>query len=259
HIITGYTRESGVRELNRVINRAFRKIARRIAEGEEPPAELDVGTVDSYLGPRKYIREERLKSPQVGVATGLAWTPVGGELLTLEVALTRGKGGVSLTGQLGEVMRESAQAALTFVQANAEELGIDSDFLQESNVHIHLPQGAIPKDGPSAGVAIATALISILTSKPVSNNVAMTGEITLRGNVLEIGGLKEKALAAMRAGIPVVVMPKENEREIERFPQYLREKVTFIPISHVSEALEIALLDSVGKPLRPKRRMRIRI
>lgn len=246
-IIEEYTRESGVRELDRAINTVFRKIARRIAEKQEVPTVLTPEHLEANLGPVRYVRDERLSRDEVGIATGLAWTSVGGEILTLEVTRTKGKGVLSLTGQLGEVMRESAHAALTFVQSRAVELGIDPDFYDNSNLHIHIPHGAIPKDGPSAGIAIATALVSLLTDRPVSRNVAMTGEMTLRGKVLEIGGLKEKALAALRIGIPVVIIPKANERELKEFPKYLLDKVTFVPAETIEEVLGVALLPKSEK------------
>lgn len=242
-LINSYTKESGVRELGREVSAILRKIARGVAEGKAAPKRVTAKHVEKYLGPTKYLPDQRLNADQLGIATGLAWTPVGGEILTVEAAITKGKGALSMTGQLGEVMQESAMAALTYVQSQADELGIDPDFYRRSNVHIHVPQGAIPKDGPSAGVAIATALVSILLDKPISRNVAMTGEIALRGNVLAIGGLKEKALAALRVGIPFVIIPKENERELIEFPKYLLEKVTFVPVENLTEVFKIALVD----------------
>ncbi len=253
HIINGYTRESGVRELRRTLSTIFRKVARLIAEEKQPPTNINPKIIEKFLGPEKHLPDQRLNTDQIGVATGLAWTSVGGEILTVEVAITKGKGTLSLTGQMGEVMQESAQAALTYVRSRAGELGINQNFYASTNIHVHVPQGAIPKDGPSAGVAIATALVSALTRRPVSKNVSMTGEITLRGNVLAIGGLKEKALAALRTDIPVVFFPKENERELIEFPKYLTDKVTFIPVEHVDEIINSALVEKTRSKTSKKR------
>ena len=233
-----------------MISTVFRKLARVVAEGGTLPSRLSSKAVEELLGPVRYLAEKMGVSDEVGVVTGLAWTPVGGEVLTVEVSITRGRGQLSLTGQLGDVMRESAQAALTFVLSRASEFGIDPDFFETSNVHVHVPHGSIPKDGPSAGVAIATALVSTLTGRPVSRHVAMTGEMTLRGSVLAIGGLREKALAALRAGSTVVIIPQQNARELKEFPPYLLEKVTFAPVDTVSEVIQLALLP---KPISLKR------
>ena len=249
-IIHGYTRESGVRDLGRVIGTVFRKLARVVAEGGSLPKRVSSKAVEDLLGPVRYIPDKMGISDEVGVVTGLAWTPVGGEVLTVEVSITRGRGQLSLTGQLGDVMRESAQAALTFVLSRADEFGFEPDFFETSNVHVHVPHGSIPKDGPSAGIAIATALVSMLTGRPVSRHVAMTGEMTLRGSVLAIGGLREKALAALRAGSSLVIIPRQNERELREFPPYLLEKVTFAPVDTVSEVIKLALLP---KPVAIKR------
>ncbi len=241
-IIQSYTEESGVRELRRNIGSVFRKLARLAAEGKKPPRRINPNSVTKLLGPPKYFPDKRHASHEQGVVTGLAWTAAGGRLLTIEVSVTKGKGTLSLTGQMGEVMRESAMAALTYVLSNAPHLGVDAGFYEQSNVHVHVPQGAIPKDGPSAGIAVAVALVSLLTKTPVSRDVAMTGEITLRGHVLRIGGLKEKALAARRAGISVVIIPKENEGELSEFPKYIRDTVSFVSVSTIEEALQVALL-----------------
>lgn len=251
-LITGYTRESGVRELGRTLSAIFRKLARMVAEEHPVPHRLSPQLVEELIGPIRYIADRRSLIDETGVVTGLAWTPTGGETLTVEVSITKGKGELFLTGQLGEVMRESAMAALTYVLSNAITLGIDPDFYENSNVHVHVPQGAIPKDGPSAGIAIATALVSLLTQRPVNRDVAMTGEITLRGNVLPVGGLREKALAAMRIGISTVVIPKENTRELIEYPQYLLENVKFLAVEKIDDALEAALLKSTK--LKRKRR-----
>ncbi|MCC6932981.1 MAG: endopeptidase La [Deltaproteobacteria bacterium] len=241
-LIEGYTRESGVRELGRHVNTVFRKLARMVAEGKKLPGEVKPAQLEEFLGPIKYLADKQQNVDRIGVVNGLAWTSVGGEIMTIEAVRTKGKGSLSLTGQMGEVMRESAMAALTYVQANAEKFGINLEVFESSNVHVHVPQGAIPKDGPSAGVAISTALVSLFTGKLVSKNVAMTGEITLSGQVIEIGGLKEKALAALRANIPVVIIPKDNERELAKFPKYLCDKVTFITVETIEEAMQAALL-----------------
>jgi ATP-dependent Lon protease len=248
HIMNGYTRESGVRELRRTIGSVLRKVARMIAEGIEPPKTITPKMVQSLLGPVDYVPDRRLQSDEIGVVTGLAWTSIGGETLTVEVAITKGKEKLSLTGQLGEVMRESAIAALTYVMAHARELEIDPDFYEHSHVHVHVPQGAIPKDGPSAGIAIFTALVSALSGRAVSKDVAMTGEITLRGSVIPIGGLKEKSLAALRAGIKNVIIPKENERELVEFPKYLTDQLTFHPVESAEEVIAVALLARTETP-----------
>lgn len=243
-IITGYTKESGVRELRRIIATVYRKLARQLAEDKKPPSQITPKLVEKLLGSVRFLPDEKQVSDEVGIVTGLAWTSVGGEILTVEVAITKGKGTLSLTGQLGEVMRESAMAALTWVMSRAPELGIDSGFYESSSVHVHVPQGAIPKDGPSAGVAIATALVSALTGISVSKNVAMTGEITLRGKVIPIGGLREKALAALRMGITTVCIPKGNERELVEFPRYLRNTINFVAVETVDEVMDVALIRS---------------
>ena len=242
-LIRGYTRESGIRELSRVVQSVYRKIARYIAEGKKIPKTIDSAFVEKALGKKVYKPEQRQLSDEVGVVTGLAWTSVGGETLMIEASVMPGKGTLLLTGQQGEVMQESARAALTFVNSNASKFGIDSGVFEDVKIHIHLPQGAIPKDGPSAGIGIATAIVSILTDIPVSHKVAMTGEITLRGNVLGIGGLKEKALAALRVGISTVIIPSENSDEISELPQHLRDAVEFVPVSSAFEVVEKALIE----------------
>ncbi|MCC6953866.1 MAG: endopeptidase La, partial [Deltaproteobacteria bacterium] len=247
-VIECYTRESGVRELGRTIGTIYRKIARLVAEGNKPPKRIDSKLVTDFLGPLKFVPDKLQLKDEIGIVTGLAWTPVGGEVLTIEASVTPGKGQLSLTGQMGEVMRESAMAALTYVQSNAERFGIQPNFLETSNVHVHVPHGAIPKDGPSAGLAIALALVSLLTNRPVSREVAMTGEITLRGNILPVGGLREKSLAALRLGARIVIIPKDCERELVEFPDYLREQITFVPVESVDEAIQTALLGA--QPLR---------
>lgn len=254
YLIDMYTRESGVRELGRCISTIHQKVARQIAEGGEPPRFVTAKMVEKFLGIIRFLPDKQLSKDEVGIVTGLAWTPVGGEVLTVEVSLTPGKGELSLTGQLGEVMRESAMAALTYVLSSARTLKIDPDFHEKSNLHIHVPQGAIPKDGPSAGLAMAIALISLLTNRPVSRTVAMTGEITLRGNIIAIGGLREKALAALRLGSKTVIFPKENEPELQEFPKYLLDKIRFVPVENINQAVEAALLAAVKEAAKSKRK-----
>ncbi len=241
-IVEHYTRESGVRELERLIGQVCRKAARKIVEGEEPPIRVTRRNLTDFLGRVKFLETKSEKKPQVGVATGMAWTEVGGAILPTEVTVLKGKGKLILTGQLGDVMQESAQAALSYIRSRADALGLPEDFYEKDDIHIHLPEGAVPKDGPSAGITMATAMISALTGRKVHSDVAMTGEITLRGNVLPIGGLKEKVLAAYREGMKIIVLPKENARDIEEIPESVREKLTFVPASHMDEVLKTALL-----------------
>jgi ATP-dependent Lon protease len=241
-IINEYTREAGVRNLEREIATVCRKIARRIAEGQAGPFEVTAAQLPELLGRPRFLEEvvERIDRP--GVVTGLAWTPVGGDILFIEAAMTPSKENrLILTGQLGDVMRESAQAALSYVRSNAVALGIDPNVFQDKDVHIHIPAGATPKDGPSAGVTMTTALASLASGRKARSDVAMTGEISLRGKVLPIGGLKEKVLAAHRAGIKTVIMPKRNEYDLEDLPKELREQMRFVPVSDVSEVLAEAL------------------
>lgn len=240
-IIEEYTSESGVRELERKLAALCRKIAKKIAEGEKGPFIITLDNLHEYLGPPEFIEDLRLTEDEIGVATGLAWTPNGGEVLYVETALMPGKGNLILTGSLGEVMKESAQAALSYIRSRYEELGIDPKFHTKYDLHIHVPAGAIPKDGPSAGVTIATSIISALTKRPVSKEYAMTGEITLRGRVLPVGGIKEKALAALRKGITKVIIPKQNEKDLQEIPEDLRTQITFIKVSHLDEILKIVL------------------
>ncbi len=240
-VIEEYTSESGVRELERKLAALSRKIARKIAEGEKGPFEITIENLHNYLGPPEFIEDLRLTEDEVGVATGLAWTPNGGEVLYVETAVMPGKGNLILTGSLGEVMKESAQAALSYIRSRHSELGIDPKFHTKYDLHIHVPAGAIPKDGPSAGVTIATSIISALTKKPVSKEYAMTGEITLRGRVLPVGGIKEKALAALRKGITKVIIPKANEKDLQEIPEDLRSQITFIKVSHLDEIIKLVI------------------
>ncbi len=240
-VIKHYVKEAGVRDLERQINKIMRKVARELLETKQKKITIDQKKLKKYLGPAIFDESLTEEKSQIGLATGLAWTSVGGDVLFVEVALSPGKGQIRLTGKLGEVMKESAQAALTYVSSHHEELGISIDDINKSNIHIHVPEGAVPKDGPSAGVTITTALVSAFTKKPVRRDVAMTGEVTLRGRVLRIGGLKEKAIAAYNAGSKIIIIPKENERDLEKILPLVKNEVVFKPVSDVSEVLKIAL------------------
>lgn len=240
-IIVNYVKEAGVRDLERQINKIMRKVARELLETKKKKVVVDQKKLKEYLGPAIFDESATEKQNQIGLATGLAWTSVGGDVLFVEVALSPGKGQIRLTGKLGEVMKESAQAALTYVSSHHKELGISIDTINKSNVHIHVPEGAVPKDGPSAGVTITTALVSAFTKKAVRREVAMTGEVTLRGRVLRIGGLKEKAIAAYNAGSKTIIIPKENERDLEKIRPLVGKQVIFKPVENVAEVLKIAL------------------
>jgi len=242
-LIRQYTFEAGVRNLERRIASLCRKVARQVAEGKTPPTHITAQMIPSRLGPPEFIPEEAEQEDSVGVATGMAWTQAGGELLPVEVALLPGKGNLLLTGQLGEVMQESAQAALSYTRSRSKELRIRPDFFDSIDVHIHLPEGAIPKDGPSAGITLATALVSAVTGRPVRHEVAMTGEITLRGRVLPVGGLKEKILAAHRAGLKVIVIPKRNKKDLRDIPRQVQRTLEAIILTEdMDEVLDAALL-----------------
>jgi ATP-dependent Lon protease len=245
-LISEYTRESGVRNLEREIGSLFRNAAVRIAEGKDQAVRFEAQDVSQVLGPGRFENEVAQRTAVPGVATGLAWTPVGGDILFVESARMPGSGKLILTGQLGDVMKESAQAALSLVKAQATELGIDPKLFDNSDIHVHVPAGAIPKDGPSAGVAMFTSLASLLKGKPVRADVAMTGEISLRGLVLPIGGVKEKTIAAARAGIKKVILPARNRRDLEDIPQSTRSMLEFVWVERVQEALEVALGEPVG-------------
>jgi len=246
-IINFYTRESGVRELERQLAKICRKAAVKIVEEKIDTVRITKSNLDKYLGNKKYRYDVLNQKSELGLATGLAWTTVGGETLTIEATLMSGKGEITLTGQLGDVMKESAQAGISYIRSKAEFLGIDKAFHEKTDVHIHIPEGAIPKDGPSAGITMATAVISALTRKPINREVAMTGEITLRGRVLPIGGLKEKSLAAERAGITKILIPKGNEKDLENIPAIVRRKVKFVPVESMDEVLEHALVEGERK------------
>ncbi len=241
-IITEYTEEAGVRELERQIGAVCRKIACRVAEGEKGPFRITGANLHKFLGPPKFIPDFEKEESQVGVATGLAWTPYGGDVMRIEVQIMPGKGNLTLTGLMGEVMKESAMAAQSWIKARAEELGIDPKEFEERDIHIHVPAGAIPKDGPSAGITMATAMVSAFLKRPVDKDIAMTGEITLTGRVLPIGGLKEKVIAALRMGIETVVIPRKNENDLEEIPPHIRKRVDFRLVSSIDEVLELALL-----------------
>jgi ATP-dependent Lon protease len=251
-IIGEYTREAGVRNLEREIGSVLRRAAVRIAEGQAEHVTVQPGDLAEILGPAKFENEVAMRTSMPGVATGLAWTPVGGDVLFIEATRTAGTGRLILTGQLGDVMKESAQAALTLVKSRAEELGIDPVLLDKADVHVHVPAGAIPKDGPSAGVAMFMALASLLTGRPVKSDVAMTGEISLRGLVLPVGGIKEKVLAAMRAGITTVMLPARNKRDFLDIPEAAREKLRFVWLDNVDDAMASGLSDAVKRGDKPR-------
>ncbi len=241
-IITHYTHEAGVRNLERELGKICRKLARKIAEGGKGPYRVSKNTLARYLGPPKFLPEAELETHmQPGLVVGLAWTEVGGELLHIETTIMPGKGKLILTGQLGDVMKESAQAALSYCRSRSKQLGVTTDYFDTIDIHIHVPAGAIPKDGPSAGITMATALYSAIIGKSVKKCLAMTGEVTLRGRVLPIGGLKEKALAALRAGITKIIIPRENKKDLVEIPEELRRKITFYPVKDMDEVIEIAI------------------
>jgi ATP-dependent Lon protease len=246
-MITEYTSEAGLRNLEREIGAICRKVARKIAEGQKGYFAVTRANLHKYLGVSKYGPEMDKEENQVGLSTGLAWTQAGGEVLYVEASLIGGKGDLIVTGQLGDVMQESARAAVSYARANLALLGLDEKKFENSDIHIHVPAGAIPKDGPSAGIAMATALISALTNTAVRSDVAMTGEITLRGRVLPIGGLKEKALGAMRAGIRTVIIPEKNKKELSELPHHLRRKIEFVPVKQMSEVVARAIVGTISR------------
>ncbi|MDJ0848228.1 MAG: endopeptidase La [Myxococcota bacterium] len=254
-IVTDYTREAGVRDLERQIAAICRKTARRAAEGDESNVHVVRRSLERFLGPAPYLDEDRSRVGEVGVSNGLAWTESGGEVLTIEATMARGKGLV-LTGQLGDVMKESGHAALTWVRGRGAELGFDEALFSRNEVHVHVPAGAIPKDGPSAGTAMATAIVSLATRTPVRADVAMTGEVTLRGRVLPVGGVREKALAALRAGIRHVIIPRKNLQDLKDIPADLKRRIEFVPVDHMEDVLEAAL--ERGHPRRGSKRPQTR-
>ncbi|MHB1007369.1 MAG: endopeptidase La [Chloroflexota bacterium] len=240
-IVNRYTREAGVRNLEREIATVCRKVARGVAEGKMEKVTVDAGELGPYLGPWRFRQEIRDEDDEIGVATGLAWTPTGGDVLFIETACVPGRGQLTLTGHLGDVMQESAKAALTYARSRAEHLGLSPNFHEKCDLHIHVPAGAIPKDGPSAGITMAVSIVSALAKRRVHKEVGMTGEITLRGKVLPIGGLKEKVLAAHRAGLEIILFPKENEKDLEEIPVQVRRELKMIPVEHVDQVLAHAL------------------
>ncbi len=253
-IIRRHTREAGVRNLERTIAMVCRQVARKVVEGKKGKTSVTARTLHKFLGPPRFTYGLAEEKDEVGVATGLVWTEVGGDVIFIEATAMPGKGAVILTGQLGDVMRESATAALSYIRTRAKELDIPEDFTEKNDLHIHVPAAAIPKDGPSAGITMATALASVLTGCAVRRDLAMTGEITLRGRVLPIGGLKEKLLAAHRAGLTTVLVPKDNVRDLDLLPPHVREEMAIIPVSTMDEVLRFALVDSCRKlPRTPKR------
>jgi ATP-dependent Lon protease len=252
-IIRHYTREAGVRNLERELASICRKVAVEVVKTDRNAhVKVSSSSLGKYLGVPKFRYGTAETVPQVGVATGLAWTELGGELLSVEVTIVPGRGKLTITGQLGDVMQESAQAALSYVRSRAEVLGLDRGFYHRIDIHIHVPEGAIPKDGPSAGITLATALVSALTRSPIRNDLAMTGEITLRGRVLPIGGLKEKVLAAHRGGIKTILIPRDNAKDIEEIPPQIMKGITLIQVEHMDEVLKHALVltdpDTFFKP-----------
>ncbi len=240
-IINSYTREAGVRNLEREIASVCRGVAREVAEGKKGKAVVGAPMLHKFLGPVKFFPEVAERTAEPGVATGLAWTPTGGDIIFIEATQMKGEKGLTLTGQLGDVMKESAQAALSYVRTNAKDLGIKDDFFGKTDIHVHVPAGAIPKDGPSAGLPIFIALTSLLTGHPVRSEVAMTGEITLRGLILPVGGIKEKTLAARRAGISVIILPQKNEKDLEEIPERIKEQMKFKFVNRMDEVISLAL------------------
>jgi ATP-dependent Lon protease len=247
-LIRHYTREAGVRQLERNIGKVVRKLAVKVASGESGPFTVTAAEISDHLGPEKFTYGMAEEEDEIGLVTGLAVNSYGGNILPIEVSLTEGSGKITLTGSLGDVMQESAQAALTYARANARRLGLEPSVFDKTNIHIHVPDGATPKDGPSAGISMATAVISAFTRRPVSRSVAMTGEVTLRGKILAIGGLKQKTIAAHRAGITTVLLPKDNAKDIPELPDRIREDLTLIPVGHLDEVLEVALLPATEPP-----------
>ncbi len=241
HVIRHYTREAGLRNLEREIGSLCRKVARGVTEGRIDPVVIDAAKVRDMLGPERFFSEIAERTGEPGVAVGLAWTPMGGDIMFIEATKMAGKKGLTLTGHLGDVMKESAQAALSFIRSRAEQLGVPADFFENSDLHVHVPAGAVPKDGPSAGITLAVALTSLLTNRPVRHDIAMTGEITLRGKVLPVGGIKEKVLGARRAGIDTVILPKRNEKDLEDIPPHIRSEMHFHFVEKMDEVIAFAL------------------
>jgi ATP-dependent Lon protease len=248
-LISHYTREAGLRNLEREVGSMCRKVAKMVVMGETQFVEITPEIIPDLMGPPRYLRDEKLHDSQVGVVTGLAWTQAGGEVLYVEALKYRGKGGLVLTGQLGDVMKESAHAAMTYARAHYEELSIPADFFEKWDVHVHLPAGAIPKDGPSAGVTMSTALLSLMTDTPVRHDIAMTGEVTLQGRVLPVGGIREKCLAALSQGIKDVIIPLANQKDLADIPKEFKDSMNFICVENLDEVFAVAFDRSakVGK------------
>ena len=240
-IVREYTFEAGVRNLDRELANIARKTARKVAEGKRYPREVNADQLADYLGPPKFSVGRAEARDEVGIATGVAYTEAGGDVLPIEVALLDGKGNLTLTGQLGEVMRESIQAALSYTRSRAQALKIDLKAFEKTDVHVHVPEGGIAKDGPSAGITVATALISAFTRRPVRREVGMTGEITLRGRVLPIGGMKEKVMAAQRAGLKIMILPRKNQKDMVDIPPKIRDELKFVLVEHMDEVIDVAL------------------
>jgi ATP-dependent Lon protease len=251
NIISQYTREAGVRNLEREIANLCRKVAKKIAEGKEKIFVINAQNLHRYLGVPKFLPEEEMEKDEVGVSTGLAWTETGGDIIYVEATTMKGKGNLTLTGQLGDVMKESAQAALSYVRSRSKKLGIKDDVFSKTDLHIHVPAGAIPKDGPSAGITMATSIASALTGRPVNKNTALTGEVTLRGRVLPIGGLKEKTLAAKRMGIKKVIIPKRNKKDLEDIPKYIKKDMEFVFVETMDDVLKFALKKNNNRKHQP--------
>jgi ATP-dependent Lon protease len=253
-IIREYTYEAGVRNLEREIGRVSRKIARMKAEGRKYPITIIADSIDKFLGPQQVFQTEAERTDEVGVVTSLAWTENGGEIMPVEVAVLEGKGGLQMTGQMGDVMQESGQAALTYIKSRGAQLNIDLDVFERMDIHVHMPEGGIPKDGPSAGITMATAIISALTGRPVYKHIGMTGEITLRGRILPIGGVREKVLAAHRAGLKTVILPEKNMKDLTELPKTAKSELKIIPVKHMDEVLQIALAkEATVEPPKPRK------
>ncbi len=246
-LIASYTKEAGVRSLDRAVSKVIRKVAVKFAEGFEGRFTVDIAALNELLGTPKYKLSQLDLDDMLGAANGLAWTAVGGEMMQIEVAVLEGTGKLELTGSLGDVMKESAKAAVSYIRSNAEALGVDADFYKNKDVHIHVPEGAVPKDGPSAGVTITTALVSALTGRVVNKTVAMTGEITLRGRVLPIGGLREKSTAAFKNGMKTVLIPENNKPDLDKVNETIKNSIEFIPVSSLDEVLCVALVEPPRK------------
>jgi ATP-dependent Lon protease len=252
-LIREYTYEAGVRNLEREIGRVCRKVARLKAEGKRYPSQVGAAQVERFLGPPQFFDLQAEQQNEIGVATAVAWTENGGEIMPVEVLLIEGKGNLQITGQIGSVMQESAQAALSFLKSRSRNFDIDPEIYEEIDIHIHIPEGAIPKDGPSAGITICTALVSAFTGREVRREVGMTGEITLRGRVLPVGGVREKVLAAHRAGLKTVILPKRNLKDLVDVPKRARSELNIVPVEHVDQVLEVALAPvEEHTPQRPK-------